>query len=51
VCASGRTAEELLGKLTDRLDNDPESERPVMRWELAKINRLRLQRLLSKETA
>ena len=51
VCASGRTAEELLAILTDRLDNDPESERRVMRWELAKINRLRLQRLLSKETA
>ncbi|WP_137149374.1 2-oxo-4-hydroxy-4-carboxy-5-ureidoimidazoline decarboxylase [Mycolicibacterium sp. CR10] len=51
VCASGRTAEELLAILTDRLDNDPETERRVMRSELAKINRLRLQRLLSKETA
>ena len=51
VCASGRTAEELLAILTDRLDNDPETERRVMRIELAKINRLRLQRLLSKETA
>ena len=49
VCASGRTAEELLAILTDRLDNDPETERRVMRSELAKINRLRLQRLLSKE--
>lgn len=51
VCASGRTAEELLAILTDRLDNDPETERRVMRSELAKINRLRLSRLLSKETA
>lgn len=51
VCASGRTAEELLAILTERLDNDPETERRVMRSELAKINRLRLQRLLSKETA
>lgn len=50
VCASGRTAEELLAILTDRLANDPETERRVMRSELAKINRLRLQRLLSKET-
>ncbi|MDY6996728.1 MAG: 2-oxo-4-hydroxy-4-carboxy-5-ureidoimidazoline decarboxylase [Actinomycetota bacterium] len=49
VCASGRTAEELLAILTDRLDNDPETERRVMRSELAKINRLRLERLLSKE--
>ncbi|WP_048631862.1 2-oxo-4-hydroxy-4-carboxy-5-ureidoimidazoline decarboxylase [Mycolicibacterium aurum] len=51
VCASGRTAEELLDILTDRLDNDPDTERRVMRSELAKINRLRLERLLSKETA
>ena len=50
VCASGRTAEELLAILTDRLDNDPETERRVMRSELAKINRLRLERLLTRET-
>ncbi|CAN3131006.1 2-oxo-4-hydroxy-4-carboxy-5-ureidoimidazoline decarboxylase [Mycobacterium sp. smrl_JER01] len=50
VCASGRTAEELLAILTDRLDNDPETERRVMRNELAKINRLRLERLLTDET-
>lgn len=50
VCASGRTAEELLAILTERLDNDLETERRVMRSELAKINRLRLMRLLSKET-
>ena len=37
VCASGRTAEELLAILTDRLDNDPETERRVMRSELAKL--------------
>ena len=49
VCASGRTAEELLAILTDRLDNDPETERRVMRSELAKINRLRLERLLMRE--
>ena len=42
VCASGRTAEELLAILSDRLDNDPDTERRVMRNELAKINRLRL---------
>jgi len=47
VCASGRSAQELLAILTERLNNDPETERRVMRSELAKINRLRLQRLLS----
>lgn len=50
VCASGRSAEELLAILVDRLDNDPETERRVMRSELAKINRLRLERLLSEPT-
>jgi 2-oxo-4-hydroxy-4-carboxy-5-ureidoimidazoline decarboxylase len=48
VCATGRSAEELLAILTDRLDNDPETERRVMRNELAKINRVRLERLLSE---
>ena len=51
VCASGHSAEELLAILTDRLDNDPETERRVMRTELEKINRLRLRRLLSEEGA
>lgn len=51
VCASGRSAEELLAILTERLGNDPETERRVMRSELAKINRLRLQRLLSEHGA
>lgn len=48
VCASGRSAEELLAILTERLDNDPATERRVMRSELAKINRLRLERLLTE---
>jgi 2-oxo-4-hydroxy-4-carboxy-5-ureidoimidazoline decarboxylase len=48
VCASGRSAEELLAILATRLHNDRETERGVMREELAKINRLRLQRLLSE---
>ncbi|MEE3848795.1 2-oxo-4-hydroxy-4-carboxy-5-ureidoimidazoline decarboxylase [Gordonia sp. LSe1-13] len=49
VCASGKSADELLAILTDRLDNDPETERRVMRSELAKINRLRLERLLGAD--
>ncbi|ANE82705.1 2-oxo-4-hydroxy-4-carboxy-5-ureidoimidazoline decarboxylase [Mycobacterium adipatum] len=50
VCASGRSADELLAILTDRLDNDAETERRVMRNELAKINRLRLERMVSEPT-
>lgn len=48
VCATGRSAEELLAILVDRLDNDPDTERRVMRSELSKINRLRLERLLTE---
>lgn len=48
VCASDRSAEDLLAILTDRLDNDPDTERRVMRSELAKINGLRLERLLGE---
>ncbi|WP_433758605.1 2-oxo-4-hydroxy-4-carboxy-5-ureidoimidazoline decarboxylase [Nocardia sp. CA-135398] len=46
VCATGKSADELLELLTARLGNDPETERRIMRTELAKINRIRLARLL-----
>lgn len=46
VCASGRGAAELLAVCRARLDNDPEIERGVVLGELAKINRLRLGKLL-----
>lgn len=46
VCASGRSADELLAVCRARLDNDPETERGVVLEELAKINRLRLGKLL-----
>ncbi|MFR9752913.1 2-oxo-4-hydroxy-4-carboxy-5-ureidoimidazoline decarboxylase [Nocardia sp. 004] len=46
VCATGKSADELLELLTARLRNDAETERRVMRTELAKINRIRLRALL-----
>ncbi|MGW0245854.1 2-oxo-4-hydroxy-4-carboxy-5-ureidoimidazoline decarboxylase [Nocardia goodfellowii] len=46
VCATGKSGPELLDILTARLGNDPATERQVMRTELAKINRIRLARLL-----
>ena len=49
VCASGRGAAELLELCRARLGNDPATERGVVLGELAKINRLRLNRLLSQE--
>jgi 2-oxo-4-hydroxy-4-carboxy-5-ureidoimidazoline decarboxylase len=50
VCATGRGAGELLALLRERLGNDPGTEWGVVRRELAKINRIRLARLLEAET-
>lgn len=46
VCASGRSAAELLAVCRARLGNDPQTERGVVLEELAKINQLRLIKLL-----
>ncbi|MDQ2791193.1 MAG: 2-oxo-4-hydroxy-4-carboxy-5-ureidoimidazoline decarboxylase [Pseudonocardiales bacterium] len=46
VCADGRSGEELLGVLRERLGNDAATERRVLRDELVKINRIRLARLV-----
>ncbi|MGA8248042.1 MAG: 2-oxo-4-hydroxy-4-carboxy-5-ureidoimidazoline decarboxylase [Nocardioides sp.] len=42
VAAAGRTAEELLALVEQRLSNDPATELDVVRRELARITRLRL---------
>ncbi|RDI66302.1 2-oxo-4-hydroxy-4-carboxy-5-ureidoimidazoline decarboxylase [Nocardia pseudobrasiliensis] len=46
VCATGRTASELLDILMSRLHNDYRTERGIVREELTKINRIRLRRLI-----
>ena len=46
VYATGRSAGEMLDLLHRRLGNDPAAERTVVLGELAKINRLRLAKLL-----
>jgi 2-oxo-4-hydroxy-4-carboxy-5-ureidoimidazoline decarboxylase len=51
VCATGRSAGELLGLLRTRLGNDAATERRVLRAELAKINRIRLVRLVEANAA
>ncbi|MGH3355683.1 MAG: 2-oxo-4-hydroxy-4-carboxy-5-ureidoimidazoline decarboxylase [Nocardioidaceae bacterium] len=51
VCASGKHADELLALLRTRLQNDPATERRAVRHELAKINRIRLGRLMDQEEA
>ncbi len=51
VCAAGKDADELLALLRRRLGNDPSTERQVLLTELAKINRVRLARLVEEEAA
>jgi 2-oxo-4-hydroxy-4-carboxy-5-ureidoimidazoline decarboxylase len=47
VCATGKTAREMLALLQQRLKNDPEKELLIAAAEQAKITRLRLQKLSS----
>jgi len=49
VCATGRTAAELLAIGRKRLGNDPETELPIAAEEQRKITRLRLEKLLGTE--
>ena len=46
ISASGRSAEELLATLRQRLANDPDTEWDMVADELREITRLRLERLL-----
>jgi 2-oxo-4-hydroxy-4-carboxy-5-ureidoimidazoline decarboxylase len=47
VCATGKSAEELLAILRGRLQNDPVTEMRVAAREQVKITRLRLEKLFS----
>ncbi|HEV2843815.1 MAG TPA: 2-oxo-4-hydroxy-4-carboxy-5-ureidoimidazoline decarboxylase, partial [Thermoanaerobaculia bacterium] len=47
VCASGKSAAEMLAILRERLGNDPETELREAAEEQGKITRLRLEKLLS----
>lgn len=47
VCASGKSAEEMLATLRSRLPNSPEQEIRVAAEEQNKITRLRLEKLLT----
>ena len=46
VCATGKTAAEMLALLEARMDNDPEHELQVAAGEQNKITRIRLKKLL-----
>jgi 2-oxo-4-hydroxy-4-carboxy-5-ureidoimidazoline decarboxylase len=45
VCATGKSAEQMLALLRARIENDPETELGVAAAEQAKITRLRLEKL------
>src|SRR6266566_4435856 len=47
ICASGLSGQAMLTQLRDRLGNDQEAERTVVRAELRKITRLRMTKLLN----
>ena len=51
ACATGRDAASLLALLHSRLGNDRETEWGVVATELAKINQIRLRKLLGGGTA
>jgi 2-oxo-4-hydroxy-4-carboxy-5-ureidoimidazoline decarboxylase len=46
---NGYGAQDVLAAITDRLLNDFQTERKVVRNELARINRTRLERMLGPE--
>jgi 2-oxo-4-hydroxy-4-carboxy-5-ureidoimidazoline decarboxylase len=47
VCATGKSADEMLSLLRARLDNAPSDELRIAAGEQAKITRIRLEKLLS----
>ncbi len=46
VCASGKTAPEMLAMLESRLPNEPRNELKIAATEQARITRLRIEKLL-----
>ncbi|MBS2024017.1 MAG: 2-oxo-4-hydroxy-4-carboxy-5-ureidoimidazoline decarboxylase [Deltaproteobacteria bacterium] len=47
VCATGKSAQEMLDLLLARLGNEPDAELAIAAGEQAKITRLRLEKLLA----
>jgi OHCU decarboxylase len=48
ISAAGRSADEILAALTERLNNDPDTELRVAAEEHRRITRLRIERLLER---
>ena len=45
VCATGKTAEEMLALLSERLSNDPDAEIKLAAGEQMKITKIRLEKI------
>ena len=50
VCATGKSAEEMFGMLTARLENPPDRELAIAAVEQMKITKLRLDKLLGESS-
>lgn len=48
ICATGKSSEEMLSALRQRLDNDPAAELPIAAAEQSKITELRLKKLVDR---
>jgi 2-oxo-4-hydroxy-4-carboxy-5-ureidoimidazoline decarboxylase len=48
ICATGKSAQEILGHLRERLNNPPQLELRIAAGEQAQITRLRLEKLLTQ---
>lgn len=48
VCATGKTAEEMLSAIDQRIGNEPAAEMRIAAQEQAKITRLRLRKMLAE---
>nr|WP_206323288.1 2-oxo-4-hydroxy-4-carboxy-5-ureidoimidazoline decarboxylase [Streptomyces sp. HNM0574] len=51
ICATGLSGEQMRDAVRNRMDNSPEQEREIVRNELVKINRIRLQGLVKTAPA
>ena len=49
VCATGKSSDEILALLEQRLQNDPVAELPIAAAEQAKITELRLRKLIEQQ--
>ena len=47
ICATGKSSEEMLAALKNRLENEPATELPIAAAEQSKITELRLKKLIS----